>query len=67
MNWRVSVNDEIIIISSDEEDLVFVVTPMKRPASPQSDDECVPTQPVFLNHCQKVCRVERSECLIIEC
>ena len=30
MNWRVSVNDEIIIISSDEEDLVFVVTPMKR-------------------------------------
>ena len=38
------VDDEIIIISSNEEDLVFVLTPMKRPASQQSDDECVPDE-----------------------
>ena len=31
---------DIINISSDEDDLFFVLTPMKRPASPQSDDEC---------------------------
>ena len=38
------VDDEIIIISSDEEDLVFVLIPMKRPASLQSHDECVPDE-----------------------
>ena len=46
MNRRVSatmVDGEVIVIS-DEEDLVFVLTPMKRPASPQSDDECVPDE-----------------------
>ena len=45
MNRRVSatmVDGEVIVIS-DEEDL-FVLTPMKRPASPQSDDECVPNE-----------------------
>ena len=46
MNRRVSatmVDGEVIVIS-DEEDLVFVLTPMKRPASPQSVDECVPDE-----------------------